>query len=307
MREREYHPTIVGPLILITVGVLLLLNQMGKLPWTIWETLWHFWPVILILFGLEILVKGSRSLAAYITVLLIAIVVLGGTIGYAMYHDWQSAKPRKATGTENLLEARQDADQGHITLKFGAGKLEIGALSDSPNFVEGEIVYGQFALKAEKEFYVSDGRAVFSLRAQSRPIPFWPPNARGDYWNIKFTPRIPLEMEIDSGAGKVKIDLSELKVTKLTLKTGVGETSITLPATAGMTDASIITGVGSTTVHIPNGVGARIQISQGIGSVRVDSTRFTRSEDAYVSTNYHTADNKLELEIKGGVGSITIK
>ncbi len=308
MQERRYRPGLIGPLILITVGVLLLLNQMGRLPWSVWGTLWRFWPVALILIGLEIIVKGSRSPVVYIIGLLIAILVLGGVIGYAIYQGGQPAGPRRVTGSDTVLESRQDADHGDITIKFGVGKLEIGALSDSPNFVEGKIEYGQFAFKAEEDFGVSNGRAVFSLKAQSVSIPFWVPSGDvSDYWNIRFTPRIPLEMHVDTGVGKVAMDLSDLKVTKLDLETGVGETIITFPAAAGLTSASIDTGIGGVTVRIPDGVGARVHVSQGIGSVRVDSKRFTRSGDDYTSTDYHTAENRLDLEIDGGIGSITIQ
>ncbi|MBC7261840.1 MAG: hypothetical protein H5T63_07475, partial [Chloroflexi bacterium] len=82
--EKRNRPSIIGPLLLIAAGVLLLLNQMGKLPWGIWGTIWRFWPVILILIGLEILIGLSRSTVIYIIGLLIALAILGGVIAYAV-------------------------------------------------------------------------------------------------------------------------------------------------------------------------------------------------------------------------------
>ena len=306
--EKRYRPSLVGPLILIAIGVLLLLNQMGRLPWSVWGSLWRFWPVILILIGLEILVGTSRSIALYIAGLLVAIAVLGGIIGYAIYRGGQPAGPRPVTGTETVLEALRDADRGHVVIRFGVGNLAIGSLADPPNFVEGKIEYGRYSLQAEKSFDVSNGRASFSLQAHSQSIPFWMPGENiGDNWKIEFTPRIPIELNIDAGVGKVEMDLSDLKVTTLNLKTGVGETVITFPAAAGLTRASIQAGVGQVTVQIPDGVGTRIRVSKGLGSVHTESRRFTRSGDEYVSTDYRTAEDKLELEIKGGIGNITIQ
>ena len=43
----------VGPIILIVLGVLLLLNTTGVVPWEAWESLWRFWPVLLILWGIS--------------------------------------------------------------------------------------------------------------------------------------------------------------------------------------------------------------------------------------------------------------
>jgi len=308
MQERKYRPSLVGPLILITVGVLLLLNQMGRLPWSVWGTLWRFWPVILILIGLEILVGTSRSVALYLVGLLVAIVVLGGVIGYAIYRGGPATAPRPATDTEIVSETMQDADRGQVTLKLGVGKLEIGSLSDSPNFVEGKIEYGRYSLRAEKSFHVSNGRAELSLETRSQSIPFWMPGENvGERWDMKFTPRIPFELDIDSGVGQVGMDLSNLKVTRLELKAGVGQTTITFPAGAGLTQAWIKAGVGEVAVSIPDGVGTKIHVSKGLGSVNVESRRFRRSGDDYISTDYQTAENRLELEVQGGIGSITIR
>jgi len=87
---------------------------------------------------------------------------------------------------------------------------------------------------------------------------------------------------------------------------GVGEAAVTLPAAAGQTSASVEMGVGSITVRVPQGVAARIDVSRALCSVRVDK-RFVRSEDGYVSTNYRTAGNKIELDITCAIGSITVR
>jgi hypothetical protein len=49
----------IWAIFLITVGLLLLLNNLGILSWGIWQNLWRFWPVILILSGIE-LVLGKN-------------------------------------------------------------------------------------------------------------------------------------------------------------------------------------------------------------------------------------------------------
>lgn len=307
-KENRNRPGIVGPLLLIAAGVLLLLNQIGKLPWGIWGTLWRFWPVILILIGLEILIGLSRSTVIYIIGLLVALAVLGGVIAYAVLKGEQPAVRQPAARTETISELLQDADSGYITLKFGAGRVTVGALSDSPHFVEGKLEYTRYSLQAERDFSIQDGHALFSLVARSQPIPFWiPGDTAGEYWTLNFTPRIPLQMDIKTGVGKVELDLSGLKVTQLTMDAGVGEVRIVFPAAAGLTRASINAGVGAITVQIPKEVGARILVAKGLGSIRMESARFTHFGNEYTSLNYATAENKLDLEIKGGVGAITIK
>jgi hypothetical protein len=54
-------------------------------------------------------------------------------------------------------------------------------------------------------------------------------------------------------------------------------------------------------------VGARVRIDKGLGNVSMRNNRLSRSGNDYVSSNYDTAANKLELDINGGVGNITIE
>jgi hypothetical protein len=54
---------------LIVAGAILLLNNLGFLPWEIWPVLWQFWPVLLILAGIEI-VLGHSSLSRFLVTLL---------------------------------------------------------------------------------------------------------------------------------------------------------------------------------------------------------------------------------------------
>jgi len=307
MNDRKYRPNIVGPLILISAGVLLLLNQAGRLPWSVWSTLWRFWPVILILMGLEVLIGVSRSTALYIAGLIIAVVVLASVVVFAIYVGEQPVSSRPAAGTETVIESMHDADRGQIRLRFGLGTLEVGALTDSPNFVEGGIEYSRNSRQVEKLFRVGDGQAKFSLEARSQSIPFWTSRDIGEHWKLEFTTRIPLELEVVAGAGSVQMDLSKLKVTQLDVKGGAGQTSITFPAAAGSTTASVSSGVGQITVQIPDNVGAKIHVSKALAAVHVEGSRFVRSGDEYVSTNYQTAENKLNLEIKAAVGTIIIR
>jgi hypothetical protein len=55
--------------LLIVGGSILLLNNLGFLPWETWSVLWQFWPVLLILGGIEI-VLGHSSLSRFLVTLL---------------------------------------------------------------------------------------------------------------------------------------------------------------------------------------------------------------------------------------------
>jgi hypothetical protein len=60
-------------------------------------------------------------------------------------------------------------------------------------------------------------------------------------------------------------------------------------------------------VRIPDGVAASIRASGGISSTRVDRNRFPRSAGRYQSPDYEQAENRVELKVSTGVGSIDIR
>jgi len=51
---------LVVPLALIAVGILLLLNTLGVLDWSIWKQIWRFWPVAVVLVGFRLLWRNAR-------------------------------------------------------------------------------------------------------------------------------------------------------------------------------------------------------------------------------------------------------
>ena len=59
---------------LLFLGVVFLLQTLNVLPWGLWETLWRFWPVLIIIVGLGILLRGYNFwlVSALILALLLA-------------------------------------------------------------------------------------------------------------------------------------------------------------------------------------------------------------------------------------------
>lgn len=72
----------VGAFILIFIGTILLLNNLELLPWLVWNELWKFWPLIIILIGIQILLGKSWLARALIS--LITLSTLAGVLIYVL-------------------------------------------------------------------------------------------------------------------------------------------------------------------------------------------------------------------------------
>jgi hypothetical protein len=66
--QRHQHSGVIAA-VLISLGVILLLNNLGIISWNIWNSLFQFWPIILILFGLEIIL-GKNWLSRWLVALI---------------------------------------------------------------------------------------------------------------------------------------------------------------------------------------------------------------------------------------------
>jgi hypothetical protein len=124
-------------------------------------------------------------------------------------------------------------------------------------------------------------------------------------WDMRLTQALPIALDLRTGAGEYHLDLSDVQVDDLQLKTGASSTHLTLPANAGHTRVRYEGGAASLSIRVPDGVAACIRVD-GLSDTHVDTNRFPRSGHAYQSSDYDTARNKIDISIDIGVGSVDI-
>jgi hypothetical protein len=251
------------PLLLMAVGVLVLLSNLGMLPFSPWE-LWQLWPLILVVIGLDILLE----------------ITLG----------------RGRAGGESLAIDRDTLAHAQVSFEFGAGELAVDGGASAGKLLEGRFTDDvEYQLRGDQ------------LRVYSRPDWWsWWGWRGGHRWEAHLTREIPLRLRFQVGACQADLDLSELKMTDLSLETGAADTRVQMPCAAGLTHASIKAGAASVRVTVPAGVAARIRATMAIGSLYVDERRFPRAGSGYASPDYESAANKLDLSIEGGVGEVRV-
>jgi hypothetical protein len=301
----ERRQGILWPIILIAAGVLLLLGNLGLLQWNVWE-LARFWPLILVLAGLDILAAQVKSPWAYAAIMLLGLLVILGLIGLLLLGT--RLMPAGAVDTQEIVEPLGELREAHVEIRFGGSGLAVGALEDSPNLVEGRF-QGPSGRGAQviEEFDAQRGRLTLRSPGSGFFVPFGGPVA--DHWDLALTTRVPLTLDVDTGVGETQLDLEDLQVRELEVDAGVGRTIVVFPA-KGRTRASVSGGVGALRLEIPRGVAARIEVDTGIGALKVDRDRFPRAgEDLYMSEGYHSAADRLDLQVEMGVGvgSVTIR
>jgi hypothetical protein len=302
MNEGVRRGGLVGPLILIGLGVLFLLANLGVLNWNFWQIAIRLWPLLLIAFGLDILF-GRRSPWISLTIALVVLVIAGAAIWYLD----PTGPGGQAVTTQQISQPLEGATRATVHISSGVGTLRIAGVPEpAPDtLVEGAVVAPE-QVRLESDFSVNGDAASYRLRvreAGGSPFPATWGDDRG--WDLRLNRHVPIDLRIDTGVGQASLDFSELNLTGLRISTGVGQTTLTLPA-SGQFRAQVSGGVGETIVQIPSRMAARIRIDGGLGDVNVDGS-YVREDRVYTSPNYATAQDRVDIQVSGGVGRIAVR
>ena len=252
--------------ILIMLGGFFMLQAMGLIA-NAWG--W-FWPTLLILIGIWIIV--------------------GSYLG-----------PRFSNGEGETFEVDlQQAVEASLDLDHGAGRVKL--TSGAP---AGKFMVGSSGIAMSHSVNVHGDRLDVKVEAGPSFIPFIGPHS--GTWDFRLTPDIPIRMDIDSGASRLDLDLEDLNVPFLNLDTGASSTTLTLPARGG-TDVDIDVGAASVDILVPEGVSARIVVDEGVTALDIDQARFPRQPgNIYESPDFSGSEKRASIKIDVGAGKISIR
>jgi hypothetical protein len=310
--------SLIGATWLIGLGIVFLVRQALDLPWN------RAWPLFIILVGVASLVSTLLSWRRSVTglwgltwpVAWIAggAVLLASTTGYISqgpgeliteFGPWVfvglgiwfviGAVVPGGNLEESLVIPLGGATDAAVRIRFGAGELTARAAAPG-NLVDGHFTGGV------KSRIVGPGRV--ELEQDTDFGVMW--LDRRSEWEVGLSAEVPLDLRLDGGASRGRIDARDLRLRSLELHTGASDTRVLLPRAAGATTVRAEAGAASLTFEIPAGVAARIRTRMALGSTKVDEARFPATGGGYESPDYATAANRVDIDISGGVGSVKV-
>jgi hypothetical protein len=259
---------IIG-IFLILAGAVLLIDQMGILDQLGINLGAILLPLLLILVGIWVLVSVFAN--------------------------------RGRERTEQLTIQREGINQAEVRINLGAGRININASDQTGLLLDGK--FGGGVVLHDKTS--GDSRTIL-LDSPGDVIWHFPMNS-GFNWDIALCTEIPINLDIKTGAGEAFLDLERFNLSALHLQTGAGAVRVTFPSHPGLLHANIRTGVGELILTVPPNVPARFNAGVGLGDFKRDRTRFIRVGAYYQTEDFDQAQNKIDIVIKTGIGSVTIR
>jgi hypothetical protein len=285
--KRQFgYRSLFWPILLIGVGTIWLLANLGILPDISWRFLLRLWPLVLIIIGLDILI-GRRSpviggiIGLGAVALVIALVLLAPTL---------DLEPEMELKTLTFIEPLENASSARITLDLERYSTIVDALTDSNSLIEAELdtlTDVNFNARGAKTKTVNiEPVSDISFDFDWIDWQVW----TDAEWDIGLSPDVPLDLTIDAGSGSATLNLTDLELSNFEIDGGSGSIDLFLPATTSLYDIKIDGGSGSFYVELENRSDIQAQIDAGSGSFEL-----------VIGTG-----SDFEARIDGGSGSIDI-
>ena len=310
MANRPYRrPSIAGGLIVLTVGIIFLIANLRP-DLDFWSIAMRYWPVILIVIGLGKIFdafrirndggtgtdgqpRGNNDLGIILAMLvLLAFVVVAVTHGHGrvvILRDSQSIDLQSAkTVTANI-----DMPSGTLDLAGGASKL-----------LDANFAYRDRDGKPQTNYTVSKDEGILDITQEN--LSHVHLAGSGNDWRLRFSGGVPIDFNLNLGAGKGNVNLQGLDVAHADLKVGVGRLDLDLtgPRKSDM-HVDIEGGVGGAVIRLPRNIGVRVHAGDGLGDVSAGGLH--HEGDDYTNDEVGKSPNTIYVNVTGGVGHLTLE
>ncbi len=252
------------PIVLIGAGVILLLVNLEIIPSiNLWQIL-RLWPLILVVIGLDIIFGRRAPWVGGV----IGLVAVGGVIALLIFGPALGFTYTTNVKTETISTPVGEATSAVYYLETSSDAVDIKALSDSTNLIEGTITH--------------DGTLNFDVSGTSEKVVRLSETTNPNFglqldlifadrkWDIGLNPGVPSELVLDGGSGSVDVDLSGIVLTSLRAAMGSGSSDFILPISADEYSAVIESGSGSVKIDLPAETDVVLSLDSGSGSVNVN-------------------------------------
>ncbi|MDI6816768.1 MAG: hypothetical protein QME41_06215 [Actinomycetota bacterium] len=286
-----------------TIGVVLLYNTLGIVPYHFWLELIALWPVLIIALGFSILggVTRNRIIAALPTLIIIA------TLLFALFYMDGPLRPRiELTSVNKSRDAISGVKTGEATIDFAVGELDIGSTGMLYDLNARE--FGD-ERGPQIDFSRTDDKVEIELKARD-DVRFYKWDEQRA-WNLMLSKDIDWRLKVDAGVSDSDLDLSELDVSSVEIDGGVGSIRVRIGDRSERVDAKIDTGVSECRIMVPKSSGVRLSLDRGLSAVdfrdidldKISENRLT----VYETKGFVDASRKINIDVDMGVASFIVE
>lgn len=282
-------------IILIVLGLILLLGNLGYISFDILFNIFDLWPLLLVIAGINILFnkKPIINIIAWV-VFFIILIVYGGIYGGRNIRS-------SHVGFNTSFTKPVETSHGQFALHTGAAQIDIDSGDRELLKVNG---HGN-KLDYSHTFRNNNELAIFNFTNKNDKSMIF--NNRTSKYNFELNENIIWDLGLDLGAISGTLNFEDIPVKNVDLNIGAGNLQIILGEKHNKTNFKIDGGVSNLKIAVPRDAGIRIRLDGALNKIDLDELGLTRTEDYYISPNYEEKDTKLDFHINMGLGKVKFK
>lgn len=282
----------------LSAGIFLMLGKFDLLCFGSWSV-WRFWPVILLLLGV-VMVMGKQGLKAGVAGA--AGLLLGFLVASVLYADWGPRDDGRGVVDQEFLRPWDPAIRtARLDIDAGAGSFYVEEPCTALVEAKTSSSLGEYSMRSE----IVDSSADLHLTMEGNRS-----GLRSGGWRNRARVRLhnapAWDLDLDIGAAQVDLDLRPYRVRNLNLDAGAAKVIVRMGQLVKESDVRITAGASSVRLEVPESAGCEIHVDAALSSKKFPG--FARVSDrVYQTENYDSAERKITIRLDAGVSSLRVR
>ncbi|RYU86849.1 hypothetical protein EWM62_17000 [Mucilaginibacter terrigena] len=314
---------IIPGVVLVLLGTVFLLDNYNVIDFH-WANFWRFWPIFLIMGGINLVFANNKS--AWATILKISVVVGGFALLIFVHTPSRYFFPHY---NFHYNDNDYDDDDDNDSDSTGIVKVEGSSIYTQPftpgvtaaklNISGGGTLYtlkdttDQLFSAVTKERYnryiythTMDGTVpVLELRMKDKKGHIDWNSDNGNSADIKLNTRPEWDINVKAGATELDFDMSKFKIRNFVINGGAASFHVKLGQPLATTNVEVSTGVSEVEIKVPANAACQITTNSGLSSSDFDGFD-KKGDNVYETQGFAAATNKILIHLKGGVSDFKV-
>lgn len=287
---------VVQGLILVAIGTILLLNQQGIIDWSVWTYLIQFWPVLLIIWGIQLVFNKSKLSLSLSLLLIIGVLMLA----FGLWNGYGYFSGNASVINLEKLPIEPDIEEAKLRLDYGGGRLNISSSRDR------ELILKYDYPTPKVNSRIKGKVTEYRIDPEDNSWPRFIPNRVGGEWELQLPKGVLWDVDMNVGAIKGDLDFSAIDLNSMELDAGAGDISLRLGDRGLNTKIRVSAAATSIKVFVPETVNLQLSFEGALTDHNLDAAGLVKIGKYYVYTPNSQSSSNLELEFSGAVSRVEL-
>jgi len=294
-------------IIIIVIGIIWLISNLGLFSFSIFDvffrSLGKLWPLILVGFGINLILKENRSIKFVAWLIILAVILLYGIFGLKSDGFYYQSSPDNESSENQMSSIALDSqlEEGILDLDFGAGEFQLASTGDNLMQYKSNISDLNYDYRVEN----SGKKAVINFNRKEDSFNH---NVEDAFCNLDLDKDLPWKINLDLGAAKGLINLKDLSVKELSIHSGASDFELHLgDKNRELAEVTINSGASSLEIFVPEEAGLKVKLNSTLARNNISDLGLQKTGDYYITPGFEDKELQYLFIIEMGVGKLNFQ